>query len=288
MEHSPAQPEFFASAVNAARRFYLDLASDPDAPLSVVCGGYEECRPDYEINRDDFDYYSVELVTKGRGVVTLCGVEHELEPGSLFTYGPGTPHRIRPRRTSRLVKLFVDFVGRDAVPLLDRLGCPPGGVGRVGAIAEVRVLWNELIRDGLRRDGSSPELCAALLRCLVLRVAAHRVSDAAAGLESYKTYQRCVAHITANAGDIVTQRQAADECGVTPAYLSRLFKRHGRQSPYSLLTRLRMNLAAERLLDPTVTVRRVAEDLGYSDQFHFSRAFKATMGVSPTEFRRLR
>lgn len=288
MERSFAQPDFFASSVNDARRFYLDLAPDPVAPLSVVCGGYEECRPDYEVNRDTFPYYSIEMVIKGRGALTLSGAEHSLQPGSLFTYGPGTPHCIRPRRRSRLGKLFVDFAGRDALPLLARLGCPPGAVCRVGAVAEVQMLWSELIRDGLRRDEASPELCAALLRCLVLRAAAHRVSAEDAGRESYETYQRCVTHITTHAAGIVTQKQVARECGVTPAYLSRLFKRHGRQSPYQLLTRLRMNLAAERLLDPTVTVRQVAEDLGYSDQFHFSRAFKATMGVSPSEFRRLR
>ena len=282
------QPDFFATSVTDARRFYLDLAPNPERRLRVVCGGYEHCDPDYQINRRTFPYYSIEMVTKGRGVATLKGRDYELEPGSMFSYGPGVPHTIRPRNRARLGKLFVDFVGREALALLDRLQCPPGGYCRVNTVPEVQLLWSELIRDGQRGDESSHEICAELLKCIVLRAAASRVEGSSGAVEPFETYERCVRHITANAATITTQQQAARECGVTPAYLSRLFKRHARQTPYQLLRRLRMNLAAERLLDPTVTVKEIANGLGFSDQFHFSRTFKATLGVSPTDFRRLR
>jgi AraC-like DNA-binding protein len=49
-----------------------------------------------------------------------------------------------------------------------------------------------------------------------------------------------------------------------------------------------MNLAAERLRDPGSLVKQVAAALGFSDPFHFSRAFKSVFGLSPEAFRRLR
>ena len=52
--------------------------------------------------------------------------------------------------------------------------------------------------------------------------------------------------------------------------------------------RLKMNIAAERLRDPGVLVKQVAAELGFDDPFHFSRAFKGVLGLSPENFRRLR
>jgi AraC-like DNA-binding protein len=85
-----------------------------------------------------------------------------------------------------------------------------------------------------------------------------------------------------------TQAQIARECHVNPAYLCRLFRRYDHQTPYQYLMRLKMNLAAQRLRDPGSLVKQVAAALGFSDPFHFSRAFKSVFGLSPEAFRRLR
>jgi AraC-like DNA-binding protein len=75
---------------------------------------------------------------------------------------------------------------------------------------------------------------------------------------------------------------------VDAAYLCRLFRRYDHQTPYQFLLRLKMNLAAERLQNPGVLVKQVAAELGFHDPFHFSRAFKSILGLSPEAFRRLR
>jgi AraC-like DNA-binding protein len=67
-----------------------------------------------------------------------------------------------------------------------------------------------------------------------------------------------------------------------------LFRRYDHQSPYQYLLRLRMNLAAEQLHQPGALVKQVAEQTGFDDPFHFSRAFKSVFGLSPDAFRRLR
>jgi AraC family transcriptional activator of pobA len=49
-----------------------------------------------------------------------------------------------------------------------------------------------------------------------------------------------------------------------------------------------MNHAAELLREPDALVKQVAEQVGFADPFHFSRAFKTALGMSPESFRRLR
>jgi AraC family transcriptional regulator len=49
-----------------------------------------------------------------------------------------------------------------------------------------------------------------------------------------------------------------------------------------------MNHAAEVLREPGALVKQVAEEVGFASPFHFSRAFKSALGLSPEAFRRLR
>src|SRR6266436_2091137 len=91
---SNSRPDFFSSQVSQARRFYLNLKPSPKAKLVVVCGGVEHCASNYGIVRKSFPFYSVEFVAQGTGRLTLNGSEHTLQPGMVFSYGPGIPHNI--------------------------------------------------------------------------------------------------------------------------------------------------------------------------------------------------
>ena len=79
----------------------------------------------------------------------------------------------------------------------------------------------------------------------------------------------------------------ADRTGVSRSTLAKRFADLVGEPPLTYLTRWRMTLAADLLVDkPTATIAEVARAVGYSDPFGFSAAFKRTRGVNPSEFRR--
>jgi AraC-like DNA-binding protein len=140
----------------------------------------------------------------------------------------------------------------------------------------------------LRGTRQGAALCARLLECLALKLAdAHAPAEGAETL-AFSTFEQCQRHIQQHFRRLRTLEQIADECHVNGAYLCRLFRRYGHQSPYQHLLRLKMNLAAELLQQPGALVKTVAEQAGFGDPFHFSRAFKGVFGLSPDAFRRLR
>jgi len=49
-----------------------------------------------------------------------------------------------------------------------------------------------------------------------------------------------------------------------------------------------MNHAAKRLQQPGALVKQVAEEVGFTDPFHFSRVFNSVFGLSHTAFCGLR
>jgi len=281
-------PEFFSPQVSAARRFYLNLNPPRQAPLSIVSGGCEHCAPDYEIHRPTFPFYSIEYVVRGGGSLKLKNRRHELQPGGIFSYGPGVRQDIVADPADPPVKYFVDFAGLQAKEILRSCRLPPGSVAQIFPPHEIQNLFDELIRSGQRGGRPGAELSAKLLECLALKIAGARAPLAGADGLAFTTYQQCRQHVETHFQRLKTLQRIAEECHVDAAYLCRLFQRYDHQSPYQFLLRLKMNLAAEGLQSPGALVKQVAERAGFADPFHFSRAFKSVFGVAPDTFRRLR
>ena len=285
----PSQPPaFFSPEVAAARRFYMDLNPPRQQPLAVVCGGLEHCTPGYAIHRATFPYYSIEYVAQGGGELKLKGHTHALRPGSLFTYGPGVPHDITGNPEHPLVKYFVDFAGNTARELLCRCRLAPGRAAQVFPPNSLAPLYDELIRSGLQGGPSASRLCPKLLECLVLKIAAQRAPAGDAETLAFSTYQHCRDHIQKHFLRLRTLEGIADECHLNTAYICRLFRRYDCQTPYQHLLRLKIGHAAERLQQPGVLVKQVAEETAFPDAFHFSRVFRKILGLSPVVFRGLR
>lgn len=80
-------------------------------------------------------------------------------------------------------------------------------------------------------------------------------------------------------------RQVCEKFAITERTLQRLTARRIGLSPKWLIQRRRLHEAAERLRDaPRPDLARVAADLGYADQAHFGRDFRAVTGLTPGEF----
>lgn len=280
-------PSFFSAQVVEARRFYLDLSPAKSQRLAVVCSGSERCSPDYHVLRSTFPYHSVEFVAAGEGVLTLGGQKHALKPGVVFAYAPRVPHEITTRADRPLVKYFVDFVGTSARQLLKSPGLAAGELVQTSAPDHVLRLFDELIDAGLRHTPFTGRLCSAILEQLLLRIAETAVSPGAVGTVAFASYLQSRRHIEAHAATLGSLDEIADQCHLDSAYLCRLFRRFDHQSPYQYLMRLKMLDAAERLRQPGMLVKEVADALGFSDPFNFSRAFRRVIGVSPRQFTRL-
>lgn len=84
-----------------------------------------------------------------------------------------------------------------------------------------------------------------------------------------------------------TVSSLADRTGVSRSTLAKRFTELVGEPPLTYLTRWRMTLASDLLLEQgTATIADVAGSVGYADPFGFSAAFKRVRGVNPSEFRR--
>lgn len=79
--------------------------------------------------------------------------------------------------------------------------------------------------------------------------------------------------------------EIAAECGVSECYFRRLFQEYSGESPINFRQKHRIEKAKQLLLsDEHYTVGEIAEELGFSDIYHFSKTFKKLCGMSPNKF----
>jgi AraC family transcriptional regulator of arabinose operon len=281
------EPDFFCRQVTAARRFHLDIRSGSAAGLSVVSGGWEHCAADYRISRPGFPWLGIELVTAGAGRLAIAGADYPIAAGSLFTYGPEVAHEIvsDPRRPLR--KYFLDLGGAEAPALLRTAGLAPGTAVQLPRPAQVRAILDLLIEAGGAGGAQAPAVCAALATAAVHAAGGEAVPPGRAQEAAFASYLRCRNWLEEQDGRLTSLAAAARACGVSAAYLCRLFRRYDRETPWALVRRRRLQQAAALLADPSLSVAAVADRLGFSDPFHFSRAFRQAFGVPPQRFRQL-
>lgn len=82
-----------------------------------------------------------------------------------------------------------------------------------------------------------------------------------------------------------TNESLAEHAGLSRAAFARRFATLVGLPPLAYVTRWRLELAARRLETTDETIARIAADVGYENEFAFSRAFKRELGVPPSRFR---
>ncbi|MES2920248.1 MAG: AraC family transcriptional regulator [Verrucomicrobiota bacterium] len=283
MSEVPSPNSYISQDVESSRLFFLDPVEDEN--FAVVFGGFERCEADYQIDRRNFPWYSLEFVSHGKGMVRLGDTEAEILPGSFFVYGPSLPHRITSTPGHPLGKYFVGFTGTGIEEFLERYGMQPGVVARCQNSEPIRRTFDTLIDRGVRKSRLARPLCDTITRQLLLMCRDDAVDPGSTDTPAFATFTRAREFIERNFLELTTLDAIAKVCGVDGPYLCRLFARFHDESPYQFLTRLRMEHASRILLESDATVKSVAAMLGYKDAFHFSRVFKSVHHVPPSRFR---
>lgn len=162
---------------------------------------------------------------------------------------------------------YVHEYMQDRVPGPVACACMNEGV----ALAEMRAALTHLA-DALRREGSDSGF---------LLVGGGEQPDAAHALAG-----RVREYIDANYTRHITNQTLSEQFGYVPSYMSLLFRRRFEESPSEYLTRVRLERAKQLMRqDQHVMVKDVAEQVGFKNQYHFSKAFKKHTGQWPSDYK---
>jgi AraC family transcriptional regulator len=275
-----------STQVSGSRYFFLDLTGTNRAGVLPAYGGFEQCDPDYVVQRKHFEFCALELVISGEGSVRLNGTDHPLRAGSLFHYDHTTRLEIRTDPARPMAKYFICLTGTRASARIRAAGLRPAGTVHLAMFTEVQRVLEDIIREGSHHRATAGRICAALVEVLLLKVEELAGIPGRTGVAAEETFLRCKGTIETHATKLATLGDITKAVGVEASHLCRLFRRYQGLSPYQYLLHRKMALAAELLMDPNALVKEAAGHVGFADPYHFSRCFKKVHHVAPKEFQR--
>ena len=94
-------------------------------------------------------------------------------------------------------------------------------------------------------------------------------------------------HIERHLGQPLSNRELAALCHLSPDHFIRTFRRLMGITPAQYVLERRITAAATYLAQSTRTIDDIAEAVGFTDRFHFSRSFKTRIGIPPATYRQL-
>lgn len=184
-----------------------------------------------------------------------------------------------------LQKLFQTFEGVDFLACfhgrIHVLNAPPQQHTRIGYL--MKQLW-EL--DGKNRSEDEALRKMRLAEMLILLKEIAQECQPQTPSQLNKTVEQVQTYIHKHYTQPLTLSGIAAEFYVSPAYLSRLFKKHLSLSFIEYVNSVRTAAARKMLEQTDKKISVVAEECGFSTTAHFSRLFKEYTGMPPQKYRK--
>lgn len=243
-------------------------------------------------------FHEVCLAYSGEGRFNVGSSEYAVGPGTLFLARPTDTHEIESSRSDPLGIAFWGFTFRPVSTALSSAGWWSGLTRSDGPVVSTRTGGLPSTIARLAAEAAAPQsgyqaTLAALGSALVIDTARAFALDDDLSVQATRSNSRERVLVEAmqrllldNLARPITVREVAAAVHLSERHAERLFRSVTGASLISTLRRLRLELAAQLLLDPSNTVTQVAHAAGYSDVRPFSTAFRRHYGTTPTVYRR--
>ena len=266
-------------------KFRIVPRGSADSPLQVSLAGISRCDGSYRIQRKPMDLTVIEFVEAGHGVVEAGGRRCEPGPGGIYIIPPWTEHLYYSSERDPWVKYWCNLHGPFVMELMnlygvsDSLYFPDSRESGAMLRQTVLSLWDlpdERIHDYLEQR------IFAMIRMLARERKRNTPAPYSPATERILSFLR--GHVRKPMPPL---EEIAAAAGLSPSQTIRVFRRDTGMTPYHFLLKEKNDAATSLLKGTRQTVGRIASELGFRDEYYFSRQFRGFYGMSPRKYRQL-
>jgi AraC-like DNA-binding protein len=215
------------------------------------------------------------------------GGRRQIEAGDFFLLFPGAWHRYAPSHRIGWDEFWIGFKGDYADRLVQKgFFSPKRPVFKSQGEHEVLDSFSEIFIQ-LREEpiGFMQVIAAHAMQLLATVLAASKARHA--GTQTDRIIRQAKHELRSRLERDIDLHLLARELGVSYAWLRRTFRQYTGLPPHQYHLQLRLNKAMQLLSAANCTVKEAAAQIGYTDEYYFSRLFKLKTGRSPQTWKRL-
>lgn len=256
--------------------FHTKLENDADrkndtVPLQVNCvGAVSQEFSNRSVRRD---YYYI-YVLEGKMIMEEC----TLFPGDVIIFEPG--HNYQYRNEGETTYLWVHYTGFEACSLTKSVIHKPNVRQHIGIHEEIIDCFEKLFREFMINDEAARQLSACILKEILFFTSRYVDAD-----EKSSVPLMAMEYIHRHFKENIDIDSLARMEHMSATSLRNIFKKHTGVSPNEYIITQRISAACRLLAQTDQSIREIAAEAGYHDQYYFSRIFKKKVGVSPLKYR---
>ena len=260
-------------------------------PFYLEMAGISYCDGTYRMKRQDSAETVIEYVVEGRGYLNVNGENYAATAGDVYILRKKTTHTYWSDARYPWVKIFFNIRGSLAERILDEYQL--GGTGRVvlgadGLEQDFRDMLGSLMDSTVgqteRFDKATVDFLRIIIKLTNMQRAAGMHKDDLMSVE--KEMNTLIEYITMNPRRIVSNQELADAIFRSKDYVIKRFFANFGVTPYDYQIQQKIFSAKNMLANMNLSVKEIADSLGYDDQHYFSYMFKKRCGMSPTQYRK--
>ncbi len=257
-------------------------------PYRVMRAGHIVTAADYLIARDSVPGTELIYAIRGSGWIRSGNAEHPVPAGSVAWLDVRHPHAHWPDKNDPWEVYWCRMDGASIEKTSKALGVSRHPVFQ-GLRATVEIeLFEQLFEELEHLSMSSAATISAIVGQLIDQLFRRRRGELNITAQTMSISDRLARlheSVFRSYNQYWDARRMADELSVSTAHMYRIFNSALGMSPNRWLRSIRIEQARRRLVESNDQIGDIAFQVGYRDQFHFSKDFRALTGISPREFR---
>lgn len=224
---------------------------------------------------------------KGEGVLETKGETKVIHEGEVFYLNANEFHSYKKCNPSDKVNWktgWIIFNGTRIEETLHSLGFDGGEVLSISAFIYKKF---ENLRETFESNENLRDyIASAQLYEILVALYQLKSTDKQPGvIEKEEMIKEVTSYIDKHYAEDISLEQLAKMTGLTPQYFCKLFKNSTKATPLEYIMLIRMRAAKRLLLNSSLSIKRIAEKVGYKDNSYFALVFKRTYGMTATQYR---
>lgn len=262
--------------------FRMDLQ-----PLVLLRSGHLDNVPSHFTRRTPAHDYLIIWVIRGRGFVETEGVREDVSGGQLLSCVKGCDHTYGAEPTNPWEIYWAHFDGQMAGSLLSRIRQFGAPVAPLPLNDRLLQRFVEMVTVHRQATPAANELAAHLFWA-VLGLIQHTMHLSADGPlhEKLEVVENVQQYIDSHLEHVITVDQLARVANLSGRQLTRIMRQATGIAPMQYVIQQRLARAATLLTQTRTAIQQIGVQVGYPNEFHFSRAFTRLYGRSPSQYRR--
>ncbi len=226
-------------------------------------------------------------------------VPYHIEAGSLAIVGsmvshelPETDANLNPESSSVVLEMGPTMLGNYFKYFSNKYFSDPIVDLTVDKYRELRYLFNEINELNANSDDPFSPLTvkgnAYKIAAIILREFSNSATDMDDSKEAFSIMkiESALEHIYSNYSGKLSVDEVAGLCGYSKSNFCKIFKQITGNTFHNVLNDYRIKMACIMLEDSNLSVSDIATNVGFADPKTFYRIFKATTGMTPTEYKK--